>query len=162
MVVRKLVRASLEHPRGSHDVVTLHGCATARSPASLLRPYAVAALSGRFRHVRPIGVAGEDVIRRQVNEQRAGLRACAGDMPRAKRVDTKRTFLIGFCGIDGRVCRGVDDDCWSHGSDDIENGRPIGDVEIFAAECDDIVIEHAANARPSCPSAPVINHRLIA
>ena len=59
-------------PGGAHDVATEGAVArTARSPAALLRPYALTGASGAFLGVRRVGVAGEDVVGRDVHQPAA-------------------------------------------------------------------------------------------
>ena len=87
-------------------------------------------------------VAGENLVAADVDDCRADVRRCDGDIARAETVDADR--LVGFvrAAINIRPGGGVDDEIGFHARDECLCCLPIGDVE-FRHICRDEVMLRA-------------------
>ena len=77
-----------------------------------------------------------------MNERSAGLRACAGDILRSRRIDAVRGLAIALRTVHGGIGRAIyDEGAWTH---DVRKRGRIGNVAFGSAQC---AMRHACAVR---------------
>src|SRR5699024_8773893 len=98
------------HPRGAHHP-RARPCV---QHSTFTRQLAVAIDRSRtgfvLRFVRPVGIAGEHVVRGHVHQRQATHPTTSGEGASSLRVHAPRAFRFSFGGVDGGVCGRVEYD----------------------------------------------------
>ena len=107
--VDEVAAAGAEQPRRAHDRVRGVGRATRALARELRRAVDAERADGVGLEPRLALGAVEDVVGRDVDDQRADLAAAAGDVARARAVDRLGGRAVGLRAVDVGVGRAVDD-----------------------------------------------------
>ena len=105
--------------------------------------------------VRPRGGAVEDVVGRDVHQERARLARRAGEKVRGRGVDGERGPRLRLGRVHAVAGGGVEDHVRPHLRHSARTASAVGDVELGAvAGPGEIAPSRATRSRPSCPTDP--------